>query len=153
MRPCARFWYPNEDLARRAFHLGLDEPRRKIELFNFLDETGKPISLAEGAMAYFPNAPTMLHGDGLCTLTTYHFIKPPDIAAKIELNAKSSAGLPVDYFVWKGPGIIKDGSFIPTEVPAGASKPIEVTVGAYQVASSTKNRASNLLRPSFRHSI
>ena len=63
----------------------------------------------------------------------------PSIAAalattdKIVLNAKSSAGLPVEYFVCKGPGIIKDGAFIPTEVPVGVTKPIEVTIGAYQV--------------------
>ncbi len=57
----------------------------------------------------------------------------PATSAKIELKAKSSAGLPVDYFVLKGPGIIQDGAFIPTEVPAGATKPIEVTIGAYQV--------------------
>ena len=35
----------------------------------------------------------------------------------------------------KGPGIIRDGAFIPMEVPAGATNPIEVTVGAYQVGS------------------
>jgi len=57
----------------------------------------------------------------------------PATSARIELKAKSSAGLPVDYFVLKGPGIIQDGSFVPTEVPAAATKPIEVTVGAYQI--------------------
>ena len=35
----------------------------------------------------------------------------------------------------KGPGIIRDGAFIPTEVPVGATNPVEVTVGAYQVGS------------------
>ena len=33
----------------------------------------------------------------------------------------------------KGPGVIHNGALIPTEIPAGLSKPIEVTVGAYQV--------------------
>jgi hypothetical protein len=253
-------WYPNQQLAETAFALGHDEPRKKIELFTFLDSTGQPISLAEGVMAPYPNPQKALHGDGLFTLTTYHFIKPPDIdtvdhrknpkappvysnvlfpgqttlpttdiplhfmahggcfklvsteqfkdargvtetritlrlerhridpgdgfnmsfvrvyhestddfaaagrtcqislspsdadktatpqtitfppiadspasVSKIDLAAKSSAGLPVDYFVFKGPGVIKDGAFIPTEVPAGLTKPIEVTIGAYQV--------------------
>jgi len=57
----------------------------------------------------------------------------PATSAKIELKAKSSTGLPVDYFVLKGPGIIQDGAFVPAEIPAGTTKPIEVTIGAYQV--------------------
>lgn len=57
----------------------------------------------------------------------------PATTPKIELGATSSSGLPVDYFVLKGPGIIEDGAFVPTEVPAGLTKPIEVTIGAYQV--------------------
>jgi len=57
----------------------------------------------------------------------------PANTVRIELKAQSSAGLPVDYFVLKGPGVIQGGAFVPTEVPAGATRPIEVTVGAYQV--------------------
>ena len=69
------------------------------------------------------------------TAQTVDFPAVPDApatSARIELKAKSSAGLPVDYFVLKGPGIIQDGAFVPAEVPAGATRPIEVTVGAYQ---------------------
>ena len=258
-------WFPEEKLARTLFDLGLSEPRKKIEMFTFLDPTGKPIGLAHGAMATMPNPQTLLHDDGLLTLTTYRFTAPPDICmvktkdhdkhpeeahsytnllfpgkttllvsnlplrfdahggafdlvrseqfkdergvtetrftlrlkrhrigtgagfnmsfvrayhegdrefsaagrtcqislapsdaavlknapaqavefppvadatvttTRIELKAKSTAGLPVDYFVLKGPGIIQDGAFIPTEVPAGVTRPIEVTIGAYQV--------------------
>ena len=57
----------------------------------------------------------------------------PASSARIELKAKSSAGLPVDYFVFKGPGIIQNGTFVPTEIPAGLTGPIEVTIGAYQL--------------------
>lgn len=67
---------------------------------------------------------------------TVDFAAVPDMpasVAKIELKAKSSAGLPVDYFVLKGPGVVRGGAFIPAEVPAGTTKPIEVTLGAYQV--------------------
>ena len=256
-------WFPNEELARTQFELGRDEPRKKIEMFTFLDPAGKPISLAHGLMAPMLNPQALLHDDGLFTLTTYHFTAPPDIctvktkdhdkhpeethsytnllfvgktsmpineiplrfdahggafelvrseqfkdergvtetrftlrlkrhriapgsgfnmsfvrvfhegdvqfsaagrtcqislsppdviknasaqtvdfpavpdtpatSTKIQLQAKSSAGLPVDYFVLKGPGIIQNSAFILTEVPAGATKPIEVTIGAYQV--------------------
>ena len=57
----------------------------------------------------------------------------PANSRSVELKAKSSSGLPVDYFVLKGPGIIQNGAFVPMDVPAGLSQPIEVTVGAYQV--------------------
>ena len=258
-------WFPNEKLARTQFELGVSEPRKKIEMFTFLDSTGKPISLAHGRMATMPDPQALLHDEGLLTLTTYRFTTPPDIctvknkdhekhpeqmhtftnllfpgnttmpvselpfcfdahggafklveseqfkdargvtetrltlqltrnrlangagfnmsfvrvfhegdadfsaagrtcqislsppdavilknatnqtitfppvpdasatSAKIELKAKSSAGLPVDYFVLKGPGVIRDGAFVPLEIPVGAPKPIEVTVGVYQV--------------------
>ena len=69
---------------------------------------------------------------------TLTFPSVPDTratVAEIELKAVSSAGLPVEYFVQKGPGIIKGGAFIPAEVPAAATKPIEVTIGAYQVGA------------------
>lgn len=82
------------------------------------------------------------------TAQTVEFPPVPDApatTAKIELHAKSSAGLPVDYFVLKGPGLIKDGAFIPTEVPTGTTKPIEVTAGAYQVG---KFNAAGGIKPS-----
>lgn len=256
-------WYPTEALARTEFQLIHDEPRKKIEMFTFLDPAGKPISLEESSMAEEPNAQLLLRGQGLLTLTSYHFTAPflvwseskrdheahpekpyvlenklfpgqttlpvsgiplqydpcacplvlvnsemfkdargvpetrftlrwtrnrmtpdaslgffairaydqgnaqfaasgrtcaikssmqdfdksaaaqtvdfpkvPDAPADspgVELKAKSSSGLPVDYFVLKGPGIIRNGAFIPTDVPAGLRQPMEVTVGAYQV--------------------
>ena len=258
-------WFPNETLARNQFDLGVSEPRKKIEMFSFLDPTNQPISLAMGLMAPMTNPASLLHDDGLLTLTTHHLTTPPEIctvsekdrkahpeipltftnvafpgltnlptsdiplqfnahggvfeevkseqfkddrgvtetrltlrlkrhriapgdgfnmsfvrvyhegdkdfagsgrtcqislvpgdapilkdakpqtidfpavadspvvSSGIKLNARSSEGLPVDYFVLKGPGIIRDKTFIPMEVPAGANKPIEVTVGAYQV--------------------
>ena len=260
-------WYPNEKLAKYQFELGMTEPRKKIEMITFLNSDGKPISLAHsrGAKLFEPNI--LLHDDGILTLTTKHYTKPPEICtvkdrkhvklpdaehklenvafpgktampvskiplkfdansgslklistetfkdergvtetklnlklichriapnantryttsfvrvfhqgdeefaatgrtcniglvphlapvlknakpqtiefpaisdislnkAKANLKAKSSEGLPVDYFVLKGPGIIKGNKFILREVPVGFKKPIEVTIGAYQV--------------------
>lgn len=78
-------------------------------------------------------ATTVLKNAATQTLDFPGVADAPANISRIELKAKSSAGLPVDYFVVKGPGIIQGGAFIPTEVPAGATRPIEVTVGAYQV--------------------
>ena len=57
----------------------------------------------------------------------------PASVRQIELKATSSAGLPIGYFICKGPGVIRDGTFITAEVPADLKQPIEVTIGAYQV--------------------
>ncbi len=72
------------------------------------------------------------------TAQTVEFKPIPDAPASssaIKLESKSSADLKVDYFVLKGPGIIKDSTLVPTEVPVGFTKPIEVTIGAYQVGN------------------
>jgi hypothetical protein len=74
--------------------------------------------------------------DKTASAQTVDFPPVPDApasSAKVELHARSSCGLPVDYFVLKGPGVIRDDAFVPAEFPAGATRPIEVTVGAYQV--------------------
>ncbi len=66
---------------------------------------------------------------------TVDFPQPADApasSASIPLAATSSAGLPVSYFVVHGPGFIRDGGFIPADLPAGLRAPIAVTVGAYQ---------------------
>ena len=46
----------------------------------------------------------------------------PATSAKIKFAAQSSSGLPVEYFVLMGPGIIENGAFVPLEVPEGLSK-------------------------------
>jgi hypothetical protein len=56
----------------------------------------------------------------------------PATSPRIDLAATASSGLPVTYFVVQGPGVIRDGAFVPHELPAGASQPIDVTIGAYQ---------------------
>ena len=50
----------------------------------------------------------------------------------IKLDATSSAGLPVGYFVQKGPAVVVGNEVVITEVPVGMTKPIAITIGAYQ---------------------
>jgi len=66
---------------------------------------------------------------------TVTFPPLPDVPAAtttVKLAATSSAGLRVDYFVKHGPGVVRDGTLLPLEVPAGTTRPIAVTIGAYQ---------------------
>lgn len=101
----------------RIFHEGDDE-------FSAAGRTCQ-ISLAPPDAAILKSATNQ-------TITFPPVPDAPATSAKIELKAISSAGLPVNYFVLKGPGIIQGGAFVPTEVPTGAARPIEVTIGAYK---------------------
>jgi hypothetical protein len=62
----------------------------------------------------------------------------PEIAAisgntkKIKLNATSSAGLPVYYYVKDGPASMKGNTLILDSLPAKANYPIKITVVAWQ---------------------
>lgn len=56
-------------------------------------------------------------------------------SAPVELKATSDSGLKVDYYVAVGPGEIKDGKLVISELPARASFPIEMKVVAYQFGS------------------
>lgn len=56
----------------------------------------------------------------------------PATTTVIPLNATSSEGLPVSYFIVHGPGVIREGAFVPAQVPVGFQKPILIKIGAYQ---------------------
>ncbi|MEI7766016.1 MAG: hypothetical protein WCJ97_01120, partial [Phycisphaerae bacterium] len=56
----------------------------------------------------------------------------PDSAPQA-LAARSDAGLPVEYYVAKGPAVITDGKLKLAEIPVRASYPIAITVVAYQM--------------------
>ncbi len=66
---------------------------------------------------------------------TIDFPAVKDVSARagsVPLGAKSSAGLPVEYFVVQGPVVVRGDRLVPFDVPKGQTKPIAVTVGAYQ---------------------
>lgn len=68
------------------------------------------------------------------------FPELPDVKARaksIPLNATSSSGLPVDYYVVHGPAYVQDGKLIFTPLPRCTKLPLEVKVVAYQYG--TKN--------------
>lgn len=52
---------------------------------------------------------------------------------EVPLNAKSSAGLPVYYFVRSGPAKVVDGRLVLLPLPPRARLPVRVTVAAWQL--------------------
>ena len=71
--------------------------------------------------------------------------------ASVPLQARSDAGLPVDFFVVAGPAIVQDGKLVFTQIPPRAKRPLEVTVAAWQWgrASEPKMKAAEVVRQSF----
>jgi len=79
----------------------------------------------------------------------------PDVRAgapPIPLTARSSAGLPVRYFVAYGPAKIEGDKLILTAIPPRARYPVEVAVTAWQWGrkSDPKVQTSELVRQTFR---
>ena len=59
----------------------------------------------------------------------------PDVKAgtkSIRLSAKSSAGLPVKFFVRVGPAVVHGDELVFTPIPPRSKLPLTVTVGAWQ---------------------
>lgn len=67
------------------------------------------------------------------TLTFPPLVNMKPDSAPQTLAARSDAGLPVEYYVAKGPAVITDGKLKLAEIPVRASYPIAITVVAYQM--------------------
>lgn len=65
----------------------------------------------------------------------------PGHTVEVPLAAKSSAELPVGYFVREGPAFVRDGRLHLTGVPPRARWPIRVTVVAWQLGRGTEPKA------------
>lgn len=68
------------------------------------------------------------------------FPQPADVkrgSTPITLNARSSVGLPVQYFVQNGPVILQGRELKVTKIPPGAKYPVKVTVIAWQWGRNT----------------
>jgi hypothetical protein len=63
---------------------------------------------------------------------------PKPGTASITLNATSSAGLPVRYFVNHGPAVIEGNRLTFTPIPPRAKRPVTVAVTAWQWGRSTE---------------
>jgi hypothetical protein len=86
---------------------------------------------------------------------TITFDLPVEVKAgtdSIPLEAKSDAGLPVEYFVVAGPAVVKDGRLVFTPVPPRAKYPVTVTVAAWQWGRATepKVRTADVVRRELR---
>ncbi len=63
------------------------------------------------------------------------FPNMPDVprsTRRLKPGATSSSGLPVGYFVQQGPAVVEGDELVITQVPVKDTKPIKITVGAYQ---------------------
>lgn len=82
-------------------------------------------------IAWWPNG-QKIPGIKDQTITFPSIADVPRSTKRIKLGATSSSGLPVGYFVQYGPAMIEGTELVMTQVPVHDSKPIKITVSAYQ---------------------
>ncbi|VGO16221.1 hypothetical protein PDESU_04812 [Pontiella desulfatans] len=71
--------------------------------------------------------------EGVPQLITFASIPDQPVGAgPIALNASADSGLPVEFFVVKGPAVIREGQLELTGIPPRTNLPVEVTVAACQ---------------------
>lgn len=76
------------------------------------------------------------------TITFADLPAPETVSYPLPLVATSSSGLPVSFYVARGPAVVRDGHLHPAEVPVRATFPLEIEVVAYQVGSGVEPRFS-----------
>ncbi|MDD2285308.1 MAG: hypothetical protein PHQ11_07920 [Paludibacter sp.] len=77
--------------------------------------------------------------EGIEQEITFPEIDDVDLGTKyIQLKAKSSSGLPVNYYVQSGPAYVLDDRVFFTDIPPKAKFPIKVTVVAWQYGSMSE---------------
>jgi hypothetical protein len=76
--------------------------------------------------------PTM-NKEGVAQTITFPPISEQEIGVtEIPLKATSSSGLPVEYYVVRGPALVKGDKLVISELPPRTALPVKVTVVAYQ---------------------
>jgi hypothetical protein len=86
-------------------------------------------------------APRGWKGPGRGPAQSIDFPAPADMRVGAEpqtLLAKASSGLPVDFYVARGPAVIRDNQIVLSDVPTRAKLPIEIEVVAYQLGSGVE---------------
>ncbi|MEI6946817.1 hypothetical protein V9K67_06400 [Paraflavisolibacter sp. H34] len=69
--------------------------------------------------------------------------------ASLALNALSTSGLPVSYYVQQGPAEVRNGRLVLTKIPPRSRFPIKVTVVAWQYGKAGKVQTAAPLEQTF----
>lgn len=117
--------------AMRFSRVGFDNQKRSNSMCFILNHPGddvyKPMSLE--AELKFP----LVNKDGAPQQITFNAPETMRVGAKsLELHARSSARLPVFFYVREGPAVIEGNTLRCTAIPPRAKFPMKVTVVAWQ---------------------
>lgn len=128
----------NDSVFRVHFDkLGFDNKKRSNDIWLLAHNDGDSIykSAVQQLDLHFPL--TNESGDA----QTIYFPELEDVSRftrSVQLLAKSSALLPVHYYVKQGPACIKGAELILTKIPPGAKYPVKITVVAWQYGIAGK---------------
>lgn len=120
-----------ETFALRFYRMGMDNQKRSndIWLAAVYPGDGRFRRCVQQAQMRFPLRNTAGQDQQI------DFPELPDQKEGVErmaLNASSSAGVPVQFYVREGPAEVRDGQLVFTKIPPRAAFPIRVTVVAWQ---------------------
>jgi hypothetical protein len=121
----------------RFYHIGFNNPKRSNDIWLIATNAGddKYKSMVQQANMRFPIKNTA----GKAQQINFPSIADQKINAKaIQLNAASTAGVPVYYYVKEGPAALNGNRLTITKIPPRARFPVKVTVVAWQYGSSVE---------------
>ncbi|OQP61216.1 hypothetical protein A3860_05755 [Niastella vici] len=119
------------------YRIGFNNPKRSNDVWLIATNAGdeKYKSIVQQANLRFPVKNTV----GKMQQINFPSIPDQKINTKvIELNATSTAGVPVYYYVKDGPAALNGNRLTITKIPPRAKFPVKVTVVAWQYGSSVE---------------
>lgn len=138
---------------------GPDTFRPAMDRFSWVKPSDSVMVIAshpgDGSHALYEQPAAIKHGarlkEGSAQTITFDPVPDQKEGASVQLSAKSSAGLPVDFFVIEGPAVLEGDTLRVTQIPVRAKRPVKVTVGAWSWgrASDPKVQSAEPVTQSF----
>lgn len=131
-RICGPVIKVNDSTFRVQFYrMGMDNPKRTADICLMVgcdgDKTYK--SAVQQCLIKIPYR----NNEGVSQVITFDSIPDVHVGTKsVELNATSTSGMKVYFYVQEGPAEIKDNRVVLTKIPPRAKFPVKVTVVAWQ---------------------
>jgi hypothetical protein len=123
----------------RFYRMGFNNPRRSGDIWLMASSDGD--AEYKSSVQQLNIRIPLLNEQGAVQHISFPQLKNIKIGTEfIALNAASDSGLPVYYFVKKGPAEVVDNKLRFTSIPPRSKFPVKVTVVAWQYGISTGNK-------------
>lgn len=135
----------NDTTFQLAFYrVGFNNPKRSNDIWLLASNKGDGTfkSTVQQLDMHFP----LWNKEGKPQVISFPPLPGQNAAVKtLPLNATSSAGVPVHYYVKEGPAFIKDDEIYFTGIPPRSKFPVKVTIVAWQYGSSVEPKLQSAI--------